>query len=220
MDFKTFFSPENITNLASNLAIIIFSLVLGWKQFCKKIDELKSDEPKRVRGNLKYQSEIDSRIYNKLEELKEVLGADRVQLYDFHNGIHYANGRSAMRISCTYEACRYGVKSYQNQLSSLPISCLPNFISDLLKYGEFKCKDLESIRESHPATYSFKKSMQITAFYDIVFHNTEGEVIGFIAVQFCNNKELVVDKTEIAKCVGYVEAELASLLNNDTKGGK
>lgn len=213
MDFKTFFTPENITALATNLALVVFTLISGFSVFIREFKKLKEKESHNISANLKEQSVADKYISRKLEDLKEILGADRVQIYDFHNGIHYANGRSALRITCTYEACRYSIESYQNQLASLPISCLPNFISDLLEDGEFECDDIEKIKMSHPATYSFKKRMQITSFYDIVFHNDRGEIIGFLAIQFCDGKPLNIDKEEIAKTIGYIEAELVSLLS-------
>lgn len=215
MDFKTFFSAENITALATNLAIIVFALVTGYHTFSKKFAELKkkSNEGTSIRGEIKRQSDTDIKISKKLEEIKEILNADRVQIYDFHNGIHYANGRSAIKITCTYEICRYGIKSYQNQLAGIPISCLPNFISSLLSDGEFVCKDIESLKETNPATYTFKKNMQISSFYDVVFHNEEGEIVGFIAIQFCNNK-YNIDKEAIQKLVGFVEAELSMLIES------
>lgn len=212
MEFKTFFSAENITTLATNLAIIVFALITGYKTFSKKFAELKkNNNGGLIRREIKKQSDADLRITRKLEEIKEILNADRVQIYDFHNGIHYANGRSAIKISCTYEICRYGIKSYQNQLAGIPISCLPNFISSLLSDGEFICKDIESLKETNPATYTFKKNMQISSFYDVVFHNEEGEIVGFIAIQFCNNK-YNIDKEVVQKLVGYIEAELSSLI--------
>lgn len=212
MEFKTFFSAENITTLATNLAIIVFALITGYKTFSKKFAELKkNNNGGLIRREIKKQSDADLRITRKLEEIKEILNADRVQIYDFHNGIHYANGRSAIKISCTYETCRYGVPSCLNQLSGIPISCLPNFIATLLNDGEFMCKDLETIKESCPATYTFKKNMQVSSFYDVVFRNGQGEIIGFVAIQFCNNK-FNIDREVVQKLVGYIEAELSSLI--------
>ena len=65
---------------------------------------------------LKKQCGIDTIIIQRMEEVKEILDADRVQIYDFHNGDHYANGRSALKTTCTYEVVRTGVKGYQMYL--------------------------------------------------------------------------------------------------------
>lgn len=206
------FTQEFIITLATNLAVIIAALAGGIKAFNKKWKELRDqDNTGNLKETLPRQAQTDLRIIKKLEEVKELLNADRVQVYDFHNGTHYANGRSAVKITCTYESCRYGIKSYQNTLSAIPISCLPNFISTLLKDGEFACSDLEQIKEWCPATYSFKKNMEITAFHDVVFRNAEGEIVGFIAIQFCNN-EYNIDHEVIQKAVWYIETELTNLM--------
>lgn len=210
MNLNEIFSPENIALLASNIAVIVFSLVTAYKAFTKKWNEMQKKDSHNIKGEVKRQSEVDIRIMKKLEEVKETLNADRVQIYDFHNGIRYANGRSALKTTCTYETCRYGVKHYQNSLSGIPLSCIPNFISALLNDGEIECKNIEEIRETMPATYSFKKGMQVKSFYDTVFHNEEGEIVGFIAIQFCTNK-YNVNKEVVQKLVGYVESELSSL---------
>lgn len=210
MNLSDFFSIENLTILASNLAVIVFSLITMYNSFTKKWNEMQKKESHDIKGEVKRQSEVDMRITKKLEEVKETLNADRVQIYDFHNGIRYANGRSALKTTCTYETCRYGIKHYQNSLSGIPLSCIPNFISSLLNNGEIECKNLEEIKETMPATYSLKKGMQVKSFYDTVFHNEEGEIVGFIAIQFCTNK-YNVSKEVVQKLVGYVESELSSL---------
>lgn len=210
------FTTEFIITLFTNLAVIASALALGIKTFTKKWNELQNKKESNVKDTLVRQSQTDLRIIKKLEEVKEVLNADRVQVYDFHNGIHYANGRSAVKLTCTYESCRFGIKSHQNSLSGVPISCLPNFVSHLLENGEFKCKDIEELKDQFPATYSFKKNMEIKAFYDIVFHNSEGDIVGFIAIQFCNNK-YNIDEETVQKLVWYIESELTDLMNNINK---
>ena len=144
------------------------------------------------------------------------MNADRVQIYDFHNGTHYANGRSAVRISCTYESIRYGTKAFQNTLNGVPISCLPKFITTLLTDEKFACKDIEEIKHQCPATYEFKKNMGISAFHDVVFKNEQGEIIGFVAIQYCENN-YHIDEDVVSKLVGYIETELNTFMKEVNK---
>lgn len=206
-----FFTVENLATLGTNLAIIIGAVAALIKAFQKKWDEVTSDNSGKLRGNIKIQSDFDTKMMKKLEEVREQLNADRVQIYDFHNGIHYANGRSAIRISCTYESVRYSIKAFQNTLNGIPISCLPNFITKLLEEDKFVCPDIEEIKTMCPATYEFKKRMGITGFYDLVFRNEYNEIIGFVAIQFCENN-FNVDEAIVTKLVGYVETELIELM--------
>ena len=48
-------------------------------------------------------SQIDLNILKRMEEVKELLKVDRVHVYEFHNGGHYVNGYSALKVSYTYE---------------------------------------------------------------------------------------------------------------------
>ena len=216
---KEFFTIENLATLGTNLAIIAASLVAMLKAFQKKWDEITADNTGKLRGSIKIQAEFDARIIKKLEEVREQLNADRIQIYDFHNGIHYANGRSAIRISCTYEAIRYSIKSYLNRLNGIPIGCIPAFIRKLLDEGKFVCPDLETIKEECPATYEFKREMGITGFHDVAFKNEFGEIVGFVAVQFCDN-EFHQDDETVMKLVGFVEHELNELMKELNKPKK
>ena len=173
----------------------------------KVMDEKKSDIPKKI-GK---QSEMDCLIMKEAEKLKEFLNADRVQVYEFHNGTHYANGRSALKTTCTYETCRYGVSSCLNILSGIPLSIIPNFIKTLLDRGELLVKDLEDIKPTMPSTYALKSTMGIKSFYDVVIHNEAGEPVGFVAVQFCNSDSHFVNKDAVKKFAWFVENKLSEM---------
>ena len=148
--------------------------------FVKTKKQIEDTLPKKI----KKQCSIDIEITTRMEQIKELLNADRVQIYDFHNGGHYANGRSALKTSCTYEVCRTGCKSYQMLLQSIPLTCIPQFIRSLLDKSELKINDLDSIKNSMPATYQLKKGQGIKAFYDIILNNKQNEPIGFLAIQY------------------------------------
>ena len=84
-------------------SIIPLTFIVAFKKTKK---ELVDSIPKRI----KKQTDIDAEIVKRMEQVKEIVMADRVQIYDFHNGIHYANGRSALKVSCSYEVCRASCK--------------------------------------------------------------------------------------------------------------
>lgn len=215
MEWEEILSPEFIATIIFNIASIAAAMAGGIKIFMSKWKEEKEKDRQEKDGvlvGLDLQAQTDMRINQKLEEVKDLLNADRVQVYDFHNGVHYSSGRSAVKITCTYESCRAGVNHCQNNLIALPISCLPNFVNKLIADGEFICHDLEEMKEKYPATYSFKKNMDIKAFHDIVFRNEKGDIIGFIAVQFTEN-QYYMDEAILHRLVGFVEAELTYLLS-------
>ena len=74
----------------------------------------------------------DSRIHDMLIELRTETRADRVQIFQFHNGEFYDTNISMKRFSCSHEVLKEGVASsagsYQNCLVSGYIDGLRVFI--------------------------------------------------------------------------------------------
>ena len=211
MNWSEIFSIENLERIATICGTVLFTVYMSFRTFKTKLDkvmdEKKSDVPKKI-GK---QSEIDCLIMKEAEKLKELLNADRVQVYEFHNGTHYANGRSALKTTCTYETCRYGISSCLNILSGIPLSIIPNFIKTLLDKGELLVKDLEDIKPTMPSTYALKNTMGIKSFYDVVIRNEVGEPVGFVAVQFCSSDSHFVNKDAVKKFAWFVENKLSEM---------
>lgn len=204
---------ENLSAFLTSLAVIITSfgalliaIIKTYKITKKELDTI----PHKI----KKQTSIDILITDKMEKIKDILNADRVQIYDFHNGGHYANGRSALKTTCTYEVCRSGTKPAQPQLQAIPLSCIAKFINELLNNGEMEIKNLEEIKNIMPATYQLKKSMQVKSFFDIVLNNQYGEPVGFLAVQYVDNTygiQNISDKQEILRLKFFVEEQLEKM---------
>lgn len=210
--FKEVINIENIANFITGLALLItaigavlIAVIKVYKNTQKEIDTI----PRKVKKQALY----DNIIIEKMEALKEYLNADRVQVYDFHNGGHYANGRSALKTSCTYEVVRTGISPKQNLLQAIPLSFLPKFISQLLNDDSMEIKQLDQIKEIMPSTYQLKKSQNINSFYDIVLNNKAGEPIGFLAIQFVKNKYSINEKgkQEVLRLKFFIEEQLENM---------
>ena len=205
---------ENVINFLNDFSLLIVAvsativaIIKSYKNTKNEIDTL----PKKI----KQQISIDDSIISKMEDLKEMLNADRVQIYDFHNRDHYANGRSALKTSCTYEVIRTGISHKQSYLQSIPLSCLSRFISKLMNDGFLEVKNLEEIKDEMPSTYQLKKDMQINSFYDVILNNKNGEPICFLAVKYVKNKYNILsekDKQEILKLKFFVEEQLETMM--------
>lgn len=171
------------------IGAILLAIIKVYKNTKKEVESI----PKK----LKKQVSVDAEITDAMESLKERLNADRVQIYDFHNGGHYSNGRSALKVSCSYEVCRSGIAPKQSMLQSIPISCISKFVNKILNDEKFEVKKLEDIKEEMPATYQLKKDMQLNSFYDMALKNKQNEVIGFLAVQFVKNQYNVKTQDDV-----------------------
>lgn len=193
-----------ITAIVASLGTLIVTIIKTKKQ-------IEDSIPRK----LKRQSNIDMEIITRMEELKELLGADRVQVYDFHNGGHYANGRSALKTSCTYEVVRAGIKATQQHLQAVPLSCIPHFTRKLLNDNTFDVTDLEDLKDTMPSTYNLKKELGVKSFYDVILNNKEGEPIGFLGVQYVNKSHKTYnsnDINEILRLKFYIEENLEKMI--------
>lgn len=171
---------ENITITIISLTSLFGAVGTLILTLLKTQREINDALPKQIRKQI----DIDTEIIGRMEIVKEKLSADRVQIFDFHNGEYYANGRSALKTTCTYEVVRYGVKPSRIFLENIPLSVIPRFTKKLLDDKVFEVSNLNDIKETMTATYDLKKSQQVKSFYDIVLQNKDGEPIGFLAIQF------------------------------------
>ena len=97
MDWKELLSWENIQFIGTVCGAIAATAYMSFKTFKTKLDKEFKDKKTDVSKHIKRQSDLDYEIIKEADHLKELLGADRVQVYEFHNGNHYANGRSALK---------------------------------------------------------------------------------------------------------------------------
>ena len=67
-----------------------------------------------------------------------------------------------------------------------------------------------------PSTHAFKRELGVRSFYDIAIRNSNGNIIGFIAIQWDDGTVPVVNEDEIKKLVWYIEDRIraAIKLNN------
>lgn len=193
------------TFIVSLTAIIsaIGTLIITTIKTKKKVEET-------IPKKLKTQCTLDTEIIKRMEQTKELLKADRVQIYDFQNGGHYANGRKALKTSCTYEVTRAGVKGYQMYLQALPLSAIPRFTKDLINENELDVSNLEDIKDTMPSAYNIKKEQGIKGFYDMILENKDKEPIGFLGIQYTQeHKEITQeDKKEVLRLKFFIEENL------------
>ena len=197
---------DEIINSAKEIGQFI-ALVIVSLFFCKQYLN-KYFKKTNVGKMLPRQNKLDLEILNKLEYVKEILNADRIHVYEFHNGEHYSDYRSAYKFSCTYEVFKAGNQPVQQSCINLPTNCMPQFVHKITEAGKFICKDLEDLKDSMSSTNKNKKSIKIDSFYDIAIHNKDGNTIGFIAIHWFDKKNMKVDIDVINQLVWYVEEHL------------
>ena len=175
---------DEILETAKYIGIVLAEIFLGI-YFCKQyIDKVNKKLP--IGKAVIEQNNVNLDIYKHMNYYKELLKADRILLFEFHNGQHYSNYRSALKMSASYEVYRAGLNSIMNQCTNLPIAIMPKLIHDITTKEYAYCPDIELIKGDMGNSYEFKKAIGVHSFFDIPLHDKDGIIIGFVAVHWNN----------------------------------
>lgn len=204
---------DTVLNTAKIIGIAVAQLLVILYCIRKYYNDAK--ERIDISSGVKSQNKIDLDLISKMDYYKEILNADHILLFEFHNGQHYSNYRSALRMSVSYEVYKAGLESIRDKCSFLPIAIMPKFIEAITENGKAYCKDIEEIKNDMGNSYEFKKSMGIGSFYDVAIKDREGHIIGFVAVQWNKPFKGEFDVDNIEKLVWYVEECVNRLMESD-----
>lgn len=203
----------NIEVIATTIGTFLAGGYICYRVCKQKIDQFLKGWHGSVSSKIPRQSQIDLKVLKRMEEVKEIMDADRVHVYEFHNGEHYANGRSALKVSCTYEVCRAGTQSVQRSCMSVPLSVMPKYIAAILDNPIVNVKDIESIKDLMPATYNLKFSQNVQAYTNVVILDKETEPVGFIEVQWFDKNKFIENEHELLRLAAFIEENI--LINLD-----
>lgn len=209
------FDFNTVAVLATNFGYILAGVIIAYIVCKKKINEYFKGIEKNLNVGYKVPKQVkkDVEIIRRMEQLKEILNADRVQVYEFHNGEHYANGRSALKFSCTYEVYRVGVQSTQSKMNSIPISCVPQFITQLLEEELIRIPNIESIKDKMPSAYELMTNIGVTSYQMVVIKNINNDPVGFVCVQWCGGHKMTTDEKEVYRLAAFVEEHILADIN-------
>lgn len=202
---------EAAVKTAEAIGIAIAEIILI-VYFCVKYIN-KALQRENISKGVKEQSDIDLEIIDRMDYYKELLHADRIFLFEFHNGQHYSNYRTALKMSPSYEVFRAGLESKREVCSNLPISVMPKLISEITHKGISDCLDIEDIKSEKGNTYEFKKAIGIKSYCDIAIRDSSGNIIGFVAVEWINERPQDVDIAQIQKLAWYLEEKVKEIVS-------
>jgi hypothetical protein len=76
--------------------------------------------------------ETDVEIYKLLSEILLKSKASRASVFQFHNGTHYVNSASQMKISCTHEVVADGISKEAKNMQNMLISQYAKIVNDII----------------------------------------------------------------------------------------
>jgi hypothetical protein len=133
---------------------------------------------------------VEKAIKFALDQLK----ADRVYIYEFHNGDYFYSGSHQQKFSCTYEALSAGVSSESLNLQDLRVSTFNSFIQNVVGDFRFEAASVDKIEDS--LLKNWLDSRGIASSFSFPIRTLNKNIIGVINIDFTKGKEKITQKEE------------------------
>lgn len=182
----------------------LYTIVKIKKQ--EKEKKEKSKASKNYGKQIKEENKYTVKIQEEIEELRQVLNADRVQVLEFHNGTDFST-RKGYKMDCTYETTKYGNETVKGILQNYPTTLLPTFMSRIIEDKLYFVPNIEQLMQTDMSTYAMKMNMHVSSFYDVSLEDN-GDTIGILAVQYTEPKDLNEDEKAILHAKKIIIEEL------------
>ena len=201
MDFTSTF---NLNGLVEAVIVIILAVASAIKYIKAqdKIEKKKSGE--EVSSSVENIIKNEAEIIKYMEYMKEDSFSDRVLIFEFHNGGHYADGRLATKTSCTFEVCRHSVESIQLRSRDIQLTYIIKTIKKVFDNNYFNCEDIEILKEEDFETYRMLSTTGVKRFYIKLIRNENNNPIAFILWEYCNGNENNNVNPNTENCIEYL----------------
>lgn len=120
------------------------------------------------------------------------LDADRVHIYEFHNGDHFYSGNHQQKFSCTYEALSAGVSSEALSLQDLRVSTFNQFIKKVVNDFKFEVLDSSSLEDSLLKNWFDVRG--IASSFSFPIRTLNKNIIGIINIDFTKHKDKLTEE--------------------------
>ena len=129
----------------------------------------------------------DEEVLGKLERLRELSGADRAVIYQFHNGGEYYTGKSMQKLSMTYEVVKAGISRLFPDRQSIPVSACNSSLVPLINDRRSIYLDIiKDMPDSLCKFYALDAGTQ--SMYKWAIYNLDKKCIGYFQLDYVNRK--------------------------------
>lgn len=141
-----------------------------------------SGENSDLTSKFKDYAENANKIQILLYHILRSFNADRVSIYEFHNGGHNLQGVEFKKSSNTYEAVELEVKPIIKEMQNLPISINPLWSKLLANRLPIKVTSVNNLEDNFFKAYL--EAQSIRTYYSILLVDYDSSPIGFISLEF------------------------------------
>lgn len=163
--------------------------------------KFSSDETHELVGKFDDYAVNANKIQIQLYHILQNYGAERVSIYEFHNGGKNLAGIEFKKCSNTYEAVSLETKPVIKEMQNLPLSVNPLWSRTLVTRCDIRIPSVENLEDTFLKSYL--ETQSIKTYYSSLLQDYDNTPIGFITLEYYHNaKELsasqLVEFNEIA----------------------
>lgn len=142
-------------------------------------------------------AQIEKKINDTIQEILEQTNASRVCVVKYHNGQRDMTGMAFLKMSMTNEVVNRGVAPLMGDFKDLFRSYLAYWCHELEVKGKCIIQDTNEMQNIDINMYEYLKTRNIEAKYGLALTNLEGDIIGFICVEYLDKKDFDLKKIEM-----------------------
>lgn len=142
-------------------------------------------------------AQIEKKINDTIQEILEQTKASRVCIVKYHNGQRDMTGMAFLKMSMTNEVVNRGVAPLMGDFKDLFRSYLAYWCHELEIKGKCVIQDTNEMQNVDINMYEYLKTRNIEAKYGLALTNLEGDIIGFICVEYLDKEDFDLKKIEM-----------------------
>lgn len=159
----------------------------------KLMNKFSADENHELTGKFISYAENANKIQIQLYHLLQNFGAERVSIYEFHNGGKNLAGVEFKKCSNTYESVSLETKPMIKEMQNLPLSINPLWARTLTLKDDITIPSVEKLEDTFLKSYL--ESQSIKTYYSTILQDYDNTPIGFITMEYYHNvRELNEDQ--------------------------
>lgn len=156
------------------------------------MNKMNGGETTDLANKFKDYAENANKIQILLYHILRSFNADRVSIYEFHNGGKNLQGIEFKKTSNTYEAVELEVKPIIKEMQNLPISINPLWAKLLATKEVIKVPSVASLDDDFLKSYL--ENQGVKTYYSMLLVDYDGSPVGFISLEFYNNERNLSDQ--------------------------
>ena len=159
------------------------------------INKFSSEEKHELVGKFDTYAVNANKIQIQLYHILQNYGAERVSIYEFHNGGKNLAGVEFKKCSNTYEAVSLETKPIIKEMQNLPLGVNPLWSRILVTRSDIRIPSVENLEDTFLKAYLNTQSLK--TYYSSILQDYDNTPIGFITLEYYHKaKELTLEQLE------------------------